>query len=90
MRKLSEPQKRVLRTLLRYDCEISEARFGAETHLRYEAQTGERAPRTATVWVLRRHGLLRCYRIDWFCSAYRLTAKGREVAQQLEEPDAQD
>ena len=87
--KLSAPQKRVLRTMYRHDCEIGEARFGSETHLRYEAQTRESAPRIATIRVLHRHGFLRVYRLDWFCSAYILTPKGREKAKELQDAETE-
>ena len=86
--KLSEPQKRVLRTMYKYTCEIGESRFGHETHLRYEARTGQPHPRSATIRVLVQYGLLRAYRVDWFCSAYLLTSQGQAKAKELQ--DAQD
>jgi len=87
MRKLSEPQKRVLSTMLEFDTTVESRRTA--WYVRRDLPLPD--PGIRTIVSLTRKGLLTRQPSDWDgLSLYRLTAKGREVAQQLEEPDAQD
>jgi len=92
MPKLSEPQKRVLRTMYACGCLVYVRDWGHGFYCWDIARPSPYVrPHIQSLRALERGDLLG--RIDReYLGAYDLclTPKGREVAQQLEEPDAQD
>ena len=93
MPKLSEAQKRVLRTMQRFaaeEIEVIRPMGGKASYCSRDARP-LRGPHWRTLSAMERKGLLES---DWGVDAdlvvFYLTPRGREVAKELEEQDAQD
>ena len=81
--KLSEPQKRVLKTMAELDCKVTVRRGYAMNLVRFLEHGDVPAPSAAIVHTLCRRGLLVPNRERHRFTIYRLTPKGREVAKEL-------
>jgi len=92
--KLTEPQKRVLRILFHYSCDVCVHPGMGVAWYDHEDMpslpySGSKAPAPVTVRALERRNILRRAHISRYGDVYyRLTPKGREVAKELQ--DEQD
>ena len=88
--KLSEPQKRVLRTMLEWDCPVFVPYYGGAWFGGKAVYHERRQVRKTTVRVLQTKGLLEEAKkfVRWGARGFILTPKGRKKAKELE--DAQE
>lgn len=83
--KLTEPQKQILRMMRQYNCSVVRKLPVAPAQYVIPKYVGKYlSPRRHDLWLLERYSFLRADASNWRQVTFRLTPKGRELAEELQ------